>query len=50
MLLLIILPLACFIREYCLITLIYISVMVKPIEELVTIKASIKNIKVYFLS
>ena len=50
MLLLIILPLACSIREYCLITSIYISVIVKPIEELVAVKASIKNVKVYFLS
>ena len=50
MLLLIILPLAYSIREYCLITSIYINVIVRPIEELVIAKASIKNIKVYFFS
>ena len=44
------LPLACSIREYYLITLIYISVIVKPIEELVAAKANIKNIKVYSFS
>ena len=50
MLLLIILPLVYSIREHYLITSIYISVIVKPIEELIAIKANIKNIKVYFFS